>query len=78
MDLWIRNQDRKVLKLIRTVTVKDKKVIGYTMTAGFGTTDEITLGTYETEARAMVVLDSVQGKIGSGTNATAVFEMPKE
>jgi len=59
MDLWVRNQDRKVLELIRTVTVKDKKVIGYTMTAGFGVTDQVTLGTYETGARAMAVLDSI-------------------
>jgi len=78
MELWIRNQDRKGLKLVRNLTVKGKKVVGYTLSMGIGAPDQLTLGEYGTKERAMAVLDSIQGKIESSAGAIAVFEMPKE
>jgi len=78
MDLWIRSQDRKRLKFVRDLTVKGKKVVGYTLSMEIAAPDQVTLGAYETEARAMAVLDSIQGTIASNTGGAAVFEMPKE
>lgn len=45
---------------------------------GIAAPDQVILGTYETEARVMAVLDSVQGKIESVISAVVVLEMPKE
>ena len=79
MELWIRNQDRKGLKLVRNLIVKGKKVVGYTASIGIsGAPDQSTLGEYETGQRAMAVLDSIQRKIQSSAGGIAVFEMPKE
>jgi len=78
MELWIRNQDRKGLKLVRNLNVKGRKVVGYTVSIGIGAPDQSTLGEYETAQRAMAVLDSIQAKIESSAGGIAVFEMPKE
>ena len=53
MDAWIRNQNRQGLRLVRNVSVKDKKAMGYTVSAGFAAPDQSTLGRYEAEERAV-------------------------
>jgi len=78
MELWIRNQDRKGLKLVRNLTVRGKKVVGYTVSMGIGAPGQSTLGEYETEERAMAVFDSIEKKIESSLAGIAVFDMPKE
>ncbi|MCK4419364.1 hypothetical protein KAV79_06120 [Candidatus Aerophobetes bacterium] len=78
MELWIRNQDRKGLKLVKNLTVKGKKVVGYTLSMRIGAPDQSTLGEYETKERTMAVLDSIEKKIESSPNRIAVFDMPKE
>jgi len=78
MELWIRNQNRKGLMSVRNITVKGKKVVGYTVSMGIGASDQSTLGEYETEERAMAVLDSIEKKIESSPVRIAVFDMPKE
>jgi len=78
MELWIRGQNRNGLKLVRNLTVKGKKVVGYTVSMGIGAPDQSTLGQYETEARAMAVLDSVQSKIENSSGGVVVFKMPEE
>ena len=77
MNLWIRNQDRKVLKLVRNLVVKGRKVVGYTVSMGIGAPDQSILGEYETEVRAMAVLDSIEKKIEGSLAGIAVFDMPK-
>ena len=78
MELWIRSQNRKGLKLVRNLTVRGKKVVGYTLSMGIGAPDQSTLGEYETEERAMAVLDSIEKKIEGSLAGIAVFDMPKE
>ncbi len=78
MELWIRNQDRKGLRSVRSIALKGKKVVGYTMSMGIAAPDQSTLGKYETEERAMVVLDSIEKKIENSPGRIAVFDMPKE
>ncbi|MBA7698170.1 hypothetical protein ES703_106845 [subsurface metagenome] len=78
MELWIRSQNRKGLKLVRNLTVRGKKVVGYTLSMGIGAPDQSTLGEYETGERAMAVLDSIEKKIESSLAGIAVFDMPKE
>lgn len=78
MGLWIRNQKRQGLRLVRNLAVKGKKVVGYTMSGALAAPDQSTLGKYGTEERAMAVLDSIQRKIESSSGGVAVFEMPKE
>ena len=78
MELWIRNQNRKGLKLVRNLTVKGRKVVGYTVSMGIGAPDQSTLGEYETEERAMAVLNFIEKKIESSLGRIAVFDMPKE
>ncbi len=78
MELWIRSQNRKGLKLARNLAVRGKKVVGYTLSMGIGAPDQSTLGEYETEERAMAVLDSIEKKIEGSLARIAVFDMPKE
>jgi len=77
MKLWIRNQDRKELRSVRSIALKGRKVEGRTMSMGITAPDQSTLGEYETEERAMEVLDSIQKKIYRSITV-AVFDMPKE
>lgn len=78
MELWIRSQDKKRVKFVRDLTVKGKKVIGHTLSMEISAPDQVTLGTYETGARAMAVLDSIQETVASSNGRAALFEMPKE
>lgn len=90
MGIWIRSQDKKSLincTDIRVVSYKDScKIWDYKV-------DEV-LGTYETESRALEVLDEIQEKLTQNTEYTFeseianyekqsikshfVYQMPKE
>lgn len=83
MDLWIRSQDKKILMLINTVALAEDEVgsiIGY----GIDGRVKTLLGTYETEERALEVLDEIQkmdfakNENVKLTNYGYVYEMPKE
>ena len=78
MQVWIRNQNRKGLKLVRNLAVKRNKVIGYAISMGLGAPDQSVLGAYETEERALAVLDFIQRKMESSPGGIVVLEMPKE
>ena len=68
MDLWVRSQDRKRLLKVDLLSIKDFFNIV--------SDDFYVLGTYETEERALEVLDEIQGKIVEGM--IKIYEMPKE
>lgn len=83
MGIWIRSQERKCLGKYVELTVAGKVIIGHT-----GTTDT-ELGKYETEDRAMQVLEYAQGFILRGTRndilrgaqrktVDSVFQMPRK
>jgi len=78
MELWIRDQNRKGLRSVRSIALKGKKVVGYTGSMGIGAPDQSILGEYKTEEKAMAVLDAIEKKIESSLARIAVFDMPKE
>lgn len=63
MGLWIRTQNKRNLLEIQNIgLLKTNK--GYTLaTKIFTSGDECTLGAYETEERALEVLDWIQGTL---------------
>ncbi len=77
MELWIRSQNRKGLKLVRNLTVNGKKIVGYTVSMAIGAPDQARLGEYDREERTIAVLDSIEKKIASSLAVIAVFDMPK-
>lgn len=75
MELWIRSQDRK--KLIQINNINIVNIIIKTMYKGIS----ITLGNYETEERALEVLNEIQdliNDIADNKMVGCVYEMPKE
>lgn len=83
MGIWIRSQERNCLGKYVELTVAGKVIIGHT-----GITDT-ELGKYETEDRAMQVLEYAQGFILRGTRndilrgaqrrtVDSVFQMPRK
>lgn len=96
MDLWIRSQDKMNLESVHSINVNylNKKQIICNCEPDFiGSQGEyyVLLGEYETEERALEVLDEIQKKInlinlghdfGSPMvdlkNPSYIYEMPKE
>ena len=84
MELWIRSQDRKFLAKCECIGIYKKNGV-YEFAYGF-----TTYGCYETEERALEVLDEIQAEIllqdkpvqalKDEYNITdnIVYEMPKE
>ena len=86
MDLWIRSQDREKLTKVDGIYYDYKQEKRHI--AVFTNDNYYWVGTYQTKARALEVLDEIQdilnpnGLKGSIINAsrinTYVYEMPKE
>lgn len=78
MDLWIRSQDKSSIYKTTGVYV-EKKAYGQKHHYIF-TKDEDCLGIYETEKRAMEVLDDIQNLLGTTSNDVSqmVYNMPEE
>lgn len=86
MDLWIYSQDKKYLQEIKGVKNNKSSIWGYSYTD-----TGILLGTYESEERALEILQEIKRHIaflnvemGAGRfgeldfESDVVFEMPKE
>lgn len=85
MDLWIRSQDKKRLIKVSYIDIGiEGNVIFGHITDGY-----MPLGEYDTENRALEVLDEIQKLMFpptyidgclmiSNDNATLLYEMPKE
>lgn len=59
MNLWIRTQDRKKLVLINTLAIADDdsgSILGF----GIDGHVKVELGDYDTEERALEILDEIQ------------------
>lgn len=58
MELWVRSQDRRILQKVDNIFLDanydNKRICSY------DNDSEIELGTYETEKRALEVLDEIQ------------------
>lgn len=80
MDLWIRSQDKKSLRIVSNINIihEDDKffICNYTGIAN------IKLGKYEYEKRALEILNEIQEKIRMIQNPKdayyCVYEMPED
>ena len=93
MDLWIRSQDKETLIKINRLDV-DRNKIQANFKSHFSGCDYVILGTYESNDRALEVLDEIQDRMlkssfvkktnGFGDeldiipNNLLIYEMPKE
>ena len=91
MELWIRSQDKRTLINTRRIDVDDNNIIVWDEGRY---ADEIFLGTYKTEKRALEVLDEIQKLLMpiseykqeidnltinyKNSIDTAIYEMPSE
>ena len=88
MNLWIRTQDRKKLVLINTLSIAEntsRSILGF----GIDGHVKVELGDYDTEERALEVLDEIQellepvhiadiSKKEGIIGANILYEMPEE
>ena len=70
MELWIRSQSKLSLIKVNSITIEQQKDNVFFITSG-----EWRLGTYNTEKRALEVLDEIQHFIDY---ENIIYEMPKE
>lgn len=96
--MWIRSQNKKELLNVNFVEVAGKEVCGYqhaifigdySCNNEWGSNNKILLGKYETEERALEVLDEIHQNLitcvksdriisGEKIVSVAVYQMPKE
>lgn len=62
MNLWIRTQDRKKLVLINTLAIADDD-LGSILVFGIDGHVKVELGDYDTEERALEILDEIQRRL---------------
>lgn len=71
MELWIRSQDKRILRKVSCIQCDDT----YLVEGGY------VLGEYKSEERCLEIINSIQHLIvmlSSTNNKIAVYEMPKE
>ncbi len=91
MELWIRSQDKLKLLKANNITIKfeTEEVLMSTYHTILIYNDDEVIGTYETQQRALEVLDEIQNYIieldkaiiysqTSTEDYSNVYEMPKE
>lgn len=76
--LWIRTQDKHKLLNIPGVTVKGKKIESIGGSGLLDGLDNNILGKYESNERALEVLNEILTKIEESTVVSVTFIMPKE
>ncbi|MEN8154480.1 MAG: hypothetical protein ABFR75_10700 [Acidobacteriota bacterium] len=73
MKLWIRTQDKKRIVCVESVALRGKNLKLYSQQYPLG----LLLGKYDTEERAMSVMDTIFTKLKSNGSADLLFEMPE-
>ncbi len=73
MKLWIKTQDKKKIVCIESASVKGKNIRFYSQQYPFG----LLLGKYDTEERALSVLETIFTKLKSSSSVDVIFEMPE-
>lgn len=64
MELWIRSQDKRHLILVKNISLAEYEDEGiYTLETDLDNGTDFELGCYETEERALQVLDEIQNTI---------------
>ncbi|HLQ95816.1 MAG TPA: hypothetical protein VK108_05480 [Pseudogracilibacillus sp.] len=77
MLLWIRTQDKKSLLNVKEVTVDKKKITGVVGTASLDDWSKV-IGKYDSEKRALEILDEMFTKLAEHTDTAVTFTMPEE
>jgi len=75
--LWIATQDNKSLMNVKEVTVDGKKIEGVIGSASMDYWDKI-LGKYESNERALEILDEIFTKIEENNGMSVTYTMPKK
>ena len=77
--LWITTQDKQSLISAKEVTVKGKNIVGL-IGIGRVTLDQWSkdLGKYESNERALEVLNEISTKIEESSGISVTFAMPKK
>lgn len=73
MELWIRSQDRTILRKVDTIGIVEGR--------DFWSIDEnltVSFGKYKSKERALEVLDEIQTILETRTVPQMVYEMPLE
>ena len=75
--LWIKTQDKQSLISAKEVTVNGKKIVGIIGSASLDQWSK-DLGKYESNERALEVLNEIFTKIEESSGISVTFTMPKE
>ncbi|MFC4619327.1 hypothetical protein ACFO4N_11445 [Camelliibacillus cellulosilyticus] len=73
--LWIATQDKQSLVNVKEVTVNGKKIEGF---IGNGLLDSKVLGKYESNERALEILNQMFEEIEGNRGITVTFTMPQK
>ncbi|MFS0824727.1 hypothetical protein [Bacillus sp. 1P02SD] len=73
--LWITTQNKQSLLNVKEVTVNGKKIEGF---IGNGLLDSKVLGKYESNERALEILNEIFMKIEESNGISVVFTMPQK
>lgn len=75
--LWIATQNNKSLMNVKEVTVDGKKIEGVIGSAGMDHWGKV-LGKYESEERALEILNEIFTKIEENSSISVAYTMPKK
>ena len=77
--IWIKTQDKQSLINAKEITVKGEKIVGVIGVARV-TLDQWSkdLGKYESNERALEILDEIFMEIEDSSDTSVTFTMPKE
>lgn len=73
--LWIATQDKQSLVNVKEVTVNGKKIEGF---IGNGLLDSKVLGKYESNERALEILNQIFEEIEGNRGIAVTFTMPQK
>ena len=74
--LWIATQDNKSLMNVKEVTVDGKKIDGVISSTSLDHWSKV-LGKYESNERALEILEEIFKKIEENRGSTVTYAMPK-
>ena len=84
MELWIRSQNREDLIKVDRLAVNDNRIEA-NFKLFYGGCDDLVIGVYETNERALEVLDEIHKLIKNASNSsnmmfptTLCYNMPEE
>ncbi|MBP1932019.1 hypothetical protein [Ammoniphilus resinae] len=72
--LWIATQDKQSLMNVKEVTINGKKIDGF---IGSGFLDSKVLGKYDSNERALEILNEILMKIEESNGYSVTFTMPQ-